>query len=89
MMLACALRTLREQAGISPERASEAIQVTVTGIGALERGRRPWAQARQGLPHCRTCRSRIEWRARTGLPTSGKPQAGTARKEFPRFQARN
>jgi transcriptional regulator with XRE-family HTH domain len=39
MMLGRALRVLREQVGISPERACEAIQVPVSGIDGLERGR--------------------------------------------------
>ena len=39
MMLGRALRLLREQAGISPERACEAIQVPVSGIAGLEQGR--------------------------------------------------
>ena len=52
MMLGRALRVLREQAGISPERAGEAIQVTVTGIGALERGRRPGLRLRDVADLC-------------------------------------
>ena len=51
-MLGRALRVLREQAGISPGRAGEAIQVTVTGIGALERGRRPGLRLRDVLSLC-------------------------------------
>jgi hypothetical protein len=39
MMLGRALRVLREQVGISPERACEAIRVPVSGIDGLERGR--------------------------------------------------
>jgi len=38
-MLGRALRVLREQVGISPERACEAIRVPVSGIDGLERGR--------------------------------------------------
>jgi transcriptional regulator with XRE-family HTH domain len=52
MMLGRALRTLREQAGISPARASEAIQVTVTGIGALEQGRQPGLRLRDVADLC-------------------------------------
>jgi transcriptional regulator with XRE-family HTH domain len=38
MMLGRALRLLREQAGISPERACQAIRVPASGIDRLERG---------------------------------------------------
>jgi transcriptional regulator with XRE-family HTH domain len=39
MMLGRALRVLREQVGISPERVCEAIQVPASGIDGVERGR--------------------------------------------------